>query len=81
MAQLIINPHITETLSTTDKTNGIKDHRIYSESFLIKVSQCIKIANTIRSDVRIHLVYIKINKTQILSVSIVVWNRCFRDQR
>ncbi len=58
MAQLITNPHITETLSTTDNNN--KTNRIYSESFLIKVSQCIKIANTIRSDVRIHIVYIKL---------------------
>jgi hypothetical protein len=55
MAELIVDQHETETLSTTDHTdeiNKIKDHRIRSEAFLVKISQCIKIANTIRADVR-----------------------------
>ncbi|CAF1561008.1 unnamed protein product [Adineta steineri] len=53
MAELTMNQHNTEILFTTDainKKNKIKDHRIYSESFLTKVSQCIKIANTIHTD-------------------------------
>jgi hypothetical protein len=55
MTELIIDQHNTEVLSTPDNTNEttrITDHRIFSEAFLVKVSQCIKIANSIRTDVR-----------------------------
>jgi len=55
MTELIVDQHNSETLSTTDhtnETNRIKDHRIFSEAFLVKVSQCIEISNTIRTDVR-----------------------------
>jgi hypothetical protein len=61
MAELIVNQQSTETLSTTDntdQTNRVKDYRIVSEAFLVKVSQCIKIANTIRTDVRSRIIYI-----------------------
>jgi hypothetical protein len=78
MAELIINQQNIETRSTTDNTNdknGFKDHRISSDAFLIKVSQCIKIANTIRDDVRSQIVSII---TQFIFVSIIVWNRYFR---
>ncbi len=77
MTELIVDQHNSETLSTTDhtnETNRIKDHRIFSEAFLIKVSQCIQIANTIRTDVRSQIVYMTI------SYLFVVWNRYFRDQ-
>ncbi len=66
MTELIVDQHETETLSTTDHTdeiNRIKDHRIFSETFLVRVLQCIKIANTIRADIRSHIVYIIIDKT------------------
>ncbi|CAF1261150.1 unnamed protein product [Adineta steineri] len=53
MAELTMNQHNTEILFTTDiidKKNKIKDHRIHSESFLTKVAQCIKTANTIHTN-------------------------------
>lgn len=52
MAELIVDQHNIETLCTSDHINEIKDQRIFSEKFRIKVSQCIKIANKIRTDVR-----------------------------
>ncbi|CAF2979008.1 unnamed protein product, partial [Rotaria sp. Silwood2] len=48
-----MNQHNTTSLSVTNNSheiNRIKDHRIISEAFLLKVSECIKIANTIRTD-------------------------------
>jgi len=71
MAELIVDQHDIETLSTTDHTdeiNRIKDHRIFSETFLVRVSQSIKIANTIRADIRSQIVYITIDKTEIIFV-------------
>jgi hypothetical protein len=54
MTELIVDQHNTDTLSTTDN-----NHQLFSESFLIKVSQCIEISNTIRADVRSEIVYVE----------------------
>ncbi|CAF5030314.1 unnamed protein product, partial [Rotaria sp. Silwood1] len=37
------------------ETNRMKDHRIFSEAFLLKVSECIKIANNICTDYGIYI--------------------------
>ncbi|CAF1409408.1 unnamed protein product [Rotaria sp. Silwood1] len=53
MTKRIMDQYNTESLSTinnTHETNTMKDHRIFSEEFLLKVSECIKIANNIRTD-------------------------------
>ncbi|CAF5181978.1 unnamed protein product, partial [Rotaria sp. Silwood1] len=53
MTKRIMDQYNTESLSTinnTHETNRMKDHRIFSEEFLLKVSECIIIANNIRTD-------------------------------
>jgi len=74
MTELIVDQPNTDTFSTTNNND-----RLFSESFLIKVSQCIKISNTIRADVRSDIVYMSILKTQMIFLSIV-WNRYIKDQ-
>ncbi len=66
MAEIIVDQHETETLSTTDHTdeiNRIKIIRFSPKHFFVQVSQCMKIANTIRADIRSQIVYITIDKT------------------
>ncbi|CAF5160456.1 unnamed protein product, partial [Rotaria sp. Silwood1] len=53
MTKQIMDQYNNESLSTinnTHETNRMKDHRIFSEEFLLKVSECINIANNIRTD-------------------------------
>ncbi len=66
MTELIVDQHNTDTLSTTDN-----NHRLFSESFLIKVSQYIKISNTVRADVRTDIVYMSIVQTQMTFLFLV----------
>jgi hypothetical protein len=66
MTELIVDQHNTDTLSTTNN-----NHQLFSESFLIKVSQYIKISNTVRADVRTDIVYMSIVQTQMTFLFLV----------
>ncbi len=66
MTELIVNQHNTDKLSTTNN-----NHQLFSESFLIKVSQYIKISNTVRADVRTDIVYMSIVQTQMTFLFLV----------
>ncbi len=52
MAELIVDQHNTEALSTSEntrKTHRNRDHRLFFKPFLVKITQC-------RADVRFQIV-------------------------